>query len=111
MLPKRGPLWDLRVAALVEGTTLVLLMGGAVPIKRVFDLPAVSSVMGTIHGLAFLIYMTMLIDALAAGFIGKRLAIRSALLAFVPTGTFWNEPSLRRRNSAIESSLQTAAGA
>lgn len=99
-MPK--PLIDLRTIALVEGTTLVLLMGVAAPVKRMFDLPEVSSIIGAVHGLAFIVYVAMLIEFYVAGLIGKWLGLRCFILALIPTGTFWNEPSLRRREAAIE---------
>ena len=92
----RSPLRDLRVAAFAEGTTLVLLMGVAVPLKRLADLPEATAVMGAVHGVAFLVYLAFLVDAWAAGLVGRTLALRGLVLALVPTGTFWNDAALRR---------------
>lgn len=92
----RSPLGDLRLAGLVEGTTLILLMGIAVPLKRMAGLPEATAVMGAVHGVAFLVYLAMLTDGLATGLIGRRVALRGLALALVPTGTFWNDPALRR---------------
>ena len=96
-----GPLGDLRLAGMVEGTTLILLMGVAVPLKRMAGLPEATAVMGAVHGAAFLVYLAMLIDALAAGLIGRWIALRGAALALVPTGTFWNDRALRRAEAAF----------
>lgn len=92
----RSPLRDLRLAGLIEGTTLVLLMGVAVPLKRMADLPEATALMGAIHGVAFLVYLAMLIDAFSAGLLGRWVALRGLFLALLPTGTFWNDPALRR---------------
>lgn len=96
-----SPLADLRIAGLVEGATLILLMGVAVPLKRMGGFSEATAVMGAVHGVAFLVYLSMLIDALAAGLVGRWIALRGVVLALVPTGTFWNDSALRRAEAAF----------
>ena len=52
----------LRKAALIEGTTLILLMFIAVPLKRMMDIPEMVSIIGPIHGVAFLAYIFILVQ-------------------------------------------------
>ncbi len=47
----------LKIVSLVEGTTLLLLVFIAVPLKHLAGWKAMSSVMGPIHELAFLAYV------------------------------------------------------
>ncbi|MEY4733742.1 MAG: hypothetical protein RLZZ464_1808, partial [Pseudomonadota bacterium] len=49
----------LRWASWAEGATLLLLMLVAVPLKRLADWPLGVSVMGPIHGAAFVVYGLM----------------------------------------------------
>lgn len=58
-------LWRLRTAALVEGTTLLLLVGIAVPLKHLVGLPSAVSVVGPIHGMVFLSYLWMVFNAVS----------------------------------------------
>lgn len=51
---------NLRKAALVEGATLVLLMLVAVPLKHMAGIPQFVSLIGPMHGIAFLGYLLVL---------------------------------------------------
>jgi integral membrane protein len=53
----------LRYASLLEGTTLLLLLGIAVPLKHIFGWDMGVRVMGPIHGLAFVSYTWLVINA------------------------------------------------
>lgn len=79
---------QLRVIALIEGTTLILLFLVAVPLKYQFDLPIAVSVMGPIHGVAFIAYIVALVAALGSGLIGIVKLVVGTLAAFVPFGSF-----------------------
>lgn len=87
----------LRLAGLVEGTTLLLLLGVAVPLKRLAGWPEGASVMGPVHGLAFLLYAYALAEAASAGAWPWRHIARAALACLLPFGTFLNDRWLRRR--------------
>ena len=49
----------LRVASFVEGATLIALVLVAVPLKRLAGMPEAVSLVGPIHGAAFLAYVAM----------------------------------------------------
>ena len=55
----------MRAVSLIEGSTLLLLVLVAVPLKHVADLPVATRIMGPIHGLAFLSYGWMLVRTVA----------------------------------------------
>ena len=61
-----GPLRTLRLASLGEGATLLLLVLIAVPLKRLAGMPEAVSVMGPIHGAAFLLYLAVVFKNLSA---------------------------------------------
>ena len=94
---------DLRIAALAEGMTLVLLVLVAVPLDRLTGCRDMVTAMGPIHGTAFLVYWAAIVEALSAGLIGPWMALRAFVLSLIPTGTFWNDRALRR----IEQKYQT----
>jgi integral membrane protein len=90
----------LRLAGLVEGTTLLLLIGAAVPLKRLAGWPEGVSLLGPVHGLVFLLYLYALAEAASAGAWPRRDIARAALACLVPFGTFLNDRWLRRRHLA-----------
>ena len=56
----------LRWASFLEGLTLILLVCLAVPLKRMAGMPEFVTVMGPIHGLAFVAYLAMVARSSAA---------------------------------------------
>ncbi len=93
---------QLRVIALIEGTTLILLFLVAVPLKYQFDLPIAVSVMGPIHGVAFIAYIVALVAALGSGLIGIVKLVVGTLAAFVPFGSFVFERFMLKNNPQLQ---------
>lgn len=91
----------MRAASLAEGITLVLLVLVAVPLKHLAGYPAATAFMGPIHGLAFLIYVWMLIQTTSGGGWSKSETLRLMIAAFIPFGAFANERALARREAAL----------
>lgn len=81
-----APLHTLRLASLAEASTLLLLVLVAVPLKRLAGWPLGVSVMGPLHGAAFLIYAAMVLRHLTDRRIAHREAAQLLLAAFVPFG-------------------------
>lgn len=79
---------DLRIASFVEGTTLLLLVLVAVPLRHLGGLREATAVMGPIHGVAFLVYAWLLLRTGASGRIAWRDVVILGLAAFVPFGAF-----------------------
>jgi integral membrane protein len=78
----------LRTIALIEGATLILLFLVAMPLKYQFDFPMAVSVMGPIHGMAFILYIGALVAALGTGLITIVKLVVGTVAAFVPFGSF-----------------------
>ncbi|RON47924.1 hypothetical protein BK666_09585 [Pseudomonas frederiksbergensis] len=108
-----GTLRQLRYAAILEGSTLALLLGVAVPLKHVFDWPAAVQVIGPLHGLVFLLY-GWLVTTAAAGEKWKRSDLARALgSALIPLGGFFaaryfrqQEKQLHGQNAPVEQPMQ-----
>ncbi len=81
----------LRVASVVEATTLLALVGVAVPLKHFWGWPDAVRLMGPVHGLAFLSFGWTLMQASAQGDWPRAEVFRAALLACLPFGGFVNE--------------------
>ena len=91
------PLGRLRIAGLIEGATLITLLFVAVPLKHVFGMPAAVSVVGPVHGIAFILYVVTLIDNFSGGGWTQRDMARTAVVAIIPFGTFVNDRWLAKR--------------
>ena len=97
----RPPLRALRGASLAEGATLLVLLLVAVPLKRMADVPMAVSVMGPIHGLAFLIYSAMVLQALFTRLITPFETARLMVAAFIPFGAFMLSGLFRRKMQVL----------
>lgn len=98
---ERTSLRRMRLVSILEGTTLLVLLFVAVPLRHLGGVRAATSIVGPIHGVAFLLYMWALIEASTAGAWPRREVLLLAARAFVPFGGFLNERSLRRREAAL----------
>lgn len=97
-----GAWWRLRRFSWLEGMTLLLLVLVAVPLKRLAGLPAAVSVMGPIHGAAFIAYVvTVLWTVRRAPWRGSDAALL-ILVAFVPFGAWMVGGLFGQRRRQIE---------
>ena len=89
----RGETAAFRVVAVVEAVTYLMLLG-AVVLKRVLDGPDFVSVLGPIHGIAFLVYLVLVLRIRESqGWdLGRTIVV--ILLSAVPFGGFWVERRL-----------------
>ena len=93
---------QLRLVALVEGSSFLALLFVAMPLKYLAGLPLAVRIMGSVHGLLFLMFMAALYRAARE----RDWPLRRSLLAFVssivPFGTFLFDRSLRREIAAVK---------
>ncbi|MFC5760709.1 DUF3817 domain-containing protein [Rhizobium sp. GCM10022189] len=94
----------MRAVSLLEGTTLLLLVGVAVPLKHLAGYPIATRLIGPVHGIAFVLYVWMLIQTVSMGGWSRGETARMVLAAFIPFGAFLNERALARRQSALADS-------
>ncbi|OOG71709.1 hypothetical protein B0E45_10635 [Sinorhizobium sp. A49] len=79
----------LRISAVAEGTTLLLLVFVGVPLKHGLGFSEVTRFLGPVHGLAFLTYIWAVINELSLSDQPRGWAFKAMLFSFVPGGTFW----------------------
>jgi integral membrane protein len=96
-----GPLRALRLASLGEGATLLLLVLIAVPLKRLAGMPEAVSIMGPIHGAAFLLYLAVVFKNLSARHINQQDTSLLVLVAFIPLGAFFLGGWFRRKAALL----------
>ncbi|WP_407529001.1 DUF3817 domain-containing protein [Methylobacterium oryzisoli] len=90
----------LRIAAVAEATTLILLIGVAVPLKHLGEWPAGVRVLGPTHGFAFVAYLWLVLQSFGAGLVSRGEAGRLVLAAFVPMAGFLAAHFLTSRAAA-----------
>lgn len=98
---ERRQLRRMEIASFVEGTTLVLLVCIAVPIKHFTGYADAVHLMGPVHGLAFLAYGWIALQSVAGGGWSRAEATRLFAGALVPFGGFFNLPFLSRKVAAL----------
>ncbi len=94
----------LRLLALLEGFSLLILVFIAVPLKYYFDIPTLSKHLGPIHGALFLLFI---FSALKVGIEQQwkftKTTWKVILSCFIPFGTFYIDYKILRKLSFDES--------
>jgi integral membrane protein len=100
---------QLRIIGLIEGVSFVVLLGIAMPLKYLADMPRAVSAVGMAHGVLFILYLA----ALAHAHVTVRWPMRRALTvlaaAVLPLGPFFIEGSLRREQRQLETTTAKTA--
>ncbi|MCO5171259.1 MAG: DUF3817 domain-containing protein [Planctomycetes bacterium] len=90
----------LRLLALVEGTSTLVLFGVAMPLKYLAGMPLAVTIVGSVHGLLFLALVATCLAAVERVPIGPRLGLAGIVGAVVPFGPFVVDVWLRRLEEA-----------
>lgn len=98
---ERRQLRQLELAAIVEGTTLLLLVGIAMPLKYVTGSADAVHIMGPGHGLAFVAYCWVAVQSVAGGGWTRSEAMRLFLGALLPFGGLFNLAFLSRKAARL----------
>ena len=78
----------LRLLSIVEGTSTLLLFGVAMPLKYLANMPMAVRIVGSLHGLLFVILVIAFLLAIRRVPIPKGLAAAGIIAAVVPFGPF-----------------------
>jgi integral membrane protein len=80
----------LRLIGYLEGLSLIALVFIAVPMKHIFHNPALSTILGPIHGAIFLVFM---LNTMSVGIENnwkfKTTTWKIIVACFIPFGTFY----------------------
>ena len=93
----------LRLASMLEATTLILLAGAAAPLKHLAGWPEAASILEPVHGLVFLAYLWTVVETVSGGGWSRGEVARLVAIAFVPFGGFTNGGFLKRKAAAFAS--------
>ena len=90
----------LRLAGLVEGTSFLVLLFIAMPLKYLADKPEAVSIVGWVHGVLFVLFGVALLIAMQdEGWSLKKAAV-IFIAAVVPFGPFVIDRQLKREQEA-----------
>ncbi len=78
----------LRFMALLEGSSLLLLLLVAVPLKRLMGIPEAVQIIGPIHGLLFIAFNALLIAAMLKKQVTIKQYVLGSIASLIPVGTF-----------------------
>jgi integral membrane protein len=80
----------LTVLGWFEGTSLLLLVCLAVPLKYLFDMPELVSIIGPVHGILFLLFIFQTISAgIEQHWQFRKTTWKVLLACLIPFGTFY----------------------
>ncbi|MES2769863.1 MAG: DUF3817 domain-containing protein [Bdellovibrionota bacterium] len=78
-----------RILALAEGSSLLVLMFIAMPLKRIFGYPEAVKIVGSIHGILFLMYMYTLLTIVINHKWPAKKTLLAVIMSSIPFGSFW----------------------
>lgn len=78
----------LRRAALFEGSSLLLLLFVAMPLKYYAEIPLAVKIVGPLHGVLFLTFIVLLFSHASKRDLNLAKTLTGFLASFIPFGTF-----------------------
>ena len=81
-----------------EGISYILLLGVAMPLKYYGGIPKTVSYTGMVHGVLFIAFMMLIIQALSNQLINRKQAFMLAFASILPLGTFFLDRLLVRKD-------------
>jgi integral membrane protein len=96
----------LRAIGIVEGISFLLLLGVAMPLKYFAGMPQAVKVVGWIHGLLFITFCMMLLQARLDAQWNARRTIAILVAALLPFGPFVIDGGLRRDDEEFRSAAE-----
>ncbi len=86
----------LRLAGFVEGVSYLLLLGVAMPLKYVWEMPIYVRVTGMAHGILFILYCVLLAVAMRKHSWKLGFGAYLFVATLIPFGTFYTDGTLRK---------------
>ena len=87
---------QLRWAGLAEGISFLLLLGIAMPLKYLAGQPQYVRMVGSVHGLLFVVYVLLVMLAAQAAKWPRATVLMALVAAVIPFGPFWFDAKLRK---------------
>ena len=95
-----NPIRVFRMIALAEGTSFLILLCIAMPMKYMMGMPLAVRVVGSIHGILFLLYVAQLAKLRMTYQWDNRFSLQAFIASILPFGTFLFDQYLREKEAA-----------
>jgi integral membrane protein len=97
-----NPLRQLRLIAFLEGLSFVLLLFVAMPLKYLAELPMAVRIVGSVHGLLFLVFVAALYRVVLEQEWPARRWLAAFVSSLLPFGTLFFDRTLKREIEALK---------
>jgi integral membrane protein len=88
----------LRIAGILEGLSLIVLMGFAMPMKYIWGDPSFVRMIGSIHGALFILFAIQLyLTAEEKNWKYQDLPLKLMISCFIPFGTFYLDHKILKK--------------
>ncbi len=94
-----SPIRRFRLTALAEGSSFLVLLCIAMPMKYLMGMPRVVTVVGAIHGILFLLYVAQLAKLRTTHQWDNKFSFYAALASLLPFGPFVFDKRLRDKEA------------
>jgi len=85
----KSSLGRLRIVAVLEGISFLVLLGIAMPLKYIAGIPEVVRIVGMAHGVLFILYVVLLIQVAVERDWSWKKSIFAFIASLIPFGTFY----------------------
>lgn len=92
-----NPLQSFRLIAFAEGTSFLVLLFVAMPLKYLMGMPLAVRIVGSIHGLLFLLYVAKLAKLRTTYQWDHKFCLQAFLASVLPFGPFVFDKYLREK--------------
>ncbi len=102
---KTSLLHKFRTIGNIEGTSYLILLFIAMPLKYIFEYPLAVKVVGMAHGVLFIAYVVLLLMAMKAYKWDFKYGTLLFIASLVPFGTFYTNKKLKKLQEAEEAKV------
>ncbi|MCL7747549.1 MULTISPECIES: DUF3817 domain-containing protein [Halalkalibacter] len=92
-----------RFVSYIEGLSFILLLGIAMPLKYMFDMPMMVTVTGWIHGILFMLYFVVLAFVMFTERWSFKKGLLAAIASVIPFGPFIFDAKLIKEEPVTKS--------
>jgi len=90
-----------RIIGFMEGISYLVLLFVAMPLKYLYGMPLYTKIAGMTHGVLFIIFLALLLQAAGRYNFSKKDSIMFFVASLLPFGTFFTDKRLRELEEKI----------
>jgi integral membrane protein len=98
--PASGPIDRLRLASILDGISYLILLGIAMPLKYLADMPLAVRLVGSLHGFLFLTLCACLLEVLMRKRLSVGWCVIVSVCALFPFAPFFLDRKLKTKGTA-----------